>query len=190
MAGEKPTILVVDDVRDERAAIAAVLRDAGFAVVAAAHDRRARAAMTGRRFAAALIALPEADGVAFLRHARQQQPGLKALVVIEPTATRFLDQDDDTLLTRPFDARQLLGSVFEVVLREGGERTPHHGHAAELGIAAARLACLDSRRIAASAAQGLAHDLARRIGQTRAMRRRLATAKTIAGPALIHPAAD
>ncbi len=187
MAGERPTILVVDDDRDERAMIAAALRDAGFAVAAPAHDRAARAAMTRQRFAAAVIALPEAGGVAFQRHARRQQPGWRAVIAIEPKANRFVDQDDDTLVTRPFDARQLLGCVFELVLREGGE-APHHGHAAELGIAAAELACLDSRRTAASAAgaQGLAHDLTRQIRQTRAMHRRLASG----GPAVLPAAAD
>jgi DNA-binding response OmpR family regulator len=188
MAGERPTILVVGDDRDERAAITAVLRDAGFAVAASAHDRGARAALTRTRFAAAVIALPEAGGVALRRHARRQQPGFKALIVIEPGATRFADADDDTLLARPFDARHLLGCVFELVLREGGERTPHHSRAAELGIAAAELACLDSRRSAASAAgaQGLARDLARRIRQTTAMHRRLASG----GSAVIPAAAD
>jgi len=187
MAGERPTILVVGDDRGERAAIAAVLRDAGFAVVAPSHDRGARAAIIHKRFAAAVIALPEADGVAFQRHARRQQPGLKAVIVIEPTATGFVDRNDDTLLVRPFDARQLLGCVFELVC-EDGERTPHHSRAAELGIAAAKLACLDSRRTTASAAgaQDLAHDLARQIRQTRAMHRRLA----IGGPAIIGAAAD
>jgi DNA-binding response OmpR family regulator len=150
MAGKRPTILVVDDDWDERAAIAEVLRDAGFAV-AAAHDQGARAALTRERFAAAVIALPEEDGVEFQRHLRRHQPGLRALIVIEPAATRFVDADSDTLLTRPFDPGQLLGCIFELVLREAEDRTPHHSHAAEFGIAAAKLACLDSRRTAAAA---------------------------------------
>ncbi len=151
MADLRPTILVVDDDRDERAVIAAVLRDAGFAVVAAAHDQGARAAMMRKRFAAAIIALPEGDAVAFQHHARRRQPGLTALILIEPAVTRFVDADDGTLLARPFEPRQLLGCVFEMVLREDADSTPHHSHAAELGIAAARLACFESRRTAATA---------------------------------------
>ncbi len=151
MAGTRPTILVVDDDRGERTVIAAVLRDAGFAVVAAAHDQGARAAMMRKRFAAAIIALPEGDAVAFQRHARRRQPGLTALLVIEPGVTRFLDPDDGIFLARPFEPRRLLSCVFEMVLREDADRTPHHSHTAELGIAAARLACFESQRTAATA---------------------------------------
>src|SRR5437773_6235862 len=118
MADLRPTILVVDDDRDERAVVAAVLRDAGFAVVAAAHDQGARAAMMRKRFAAAIIALPEGDAMAFQRHARRRQPGLPALLVIEPTVTRFAEADDGTLLARPFEPRRLLSRVFEMVLHD------------------------------------------------------------------------
>jgi DNA-binding response OmpR family regulator len=191
MADTRPTILVVDDDPDERAAVGAVLRDAGFAVVATAHDRGARAAMMRKRFAAAIIALPEEDGLAFRRHARRRQPGLKALIIIEPAATRFFDHPDDTLLARPFDVRRLLGSIFELVLREGGDQTPHPSDAAELGIAAAKLACLDSRRIAAAAAGArvLARDLARQIGQTRASYREFVAAVATGGPTFARPSA-
>src|SRR5216683_5890419 len=118
MAGRGPTILVVGDDRDERVTIAAVLREAGFAV-AAAHDDGARAALTRRRFAAAVIALPEDDGVEFQRHLRRRHPGMPALIVIGPEATRIVDADGDTLVPRPFDPCQLLGWVFELVLPEG-----------------------------------------------------------------------
>lgn len=192
MAGTGPTILVVDDDCDERAAIASMLREAGFAVVAAAPDRSARVAMTRECFAALVIALPEADGVEFLRHARRWQPGLKALIVIEPGAMRCVDEDDDTLVTRPFDPRRLLGCVFELVLREDEDPTPHHSHAAEFGIVAAKLACLDSRRSAAAAAGAsrLTRELTRQIGEARAMHRGLAAVVTIGGLAVNRRPAD
>jgi DNA-binding response OmpR family regulator len=193
MAGKTPTILVVDSDRDERAVIAAVLREAGFAVVAATENRGAGAVMERERFAASVIALPDDDpangeGVEFLRQARCRQPGLQALLVIEPGAMLFVDADDATLLTRPFEPRQLLGCVFELVLRADAEgTTPRHSHAAEFGIAAAKLACLDARRTAAVAAGAsrLAHELTRQIGHTRAMHRGLAAAMNIAGCAVI-----
>jgi DNA-binding response OmpR family regulator len=192
MAGGRPTILVVDDDWDERAAIAALLRQAGFAVVAAPHDLGARAAMTEERFAAAVIALPEQNRVAFRRHARRRQPGLRALIVVEPAAVRFVDADGDTVVARPFDARQLLGGMFELVLRDGEDTRPQHSHAAEFGIAAAKLACLDSRRSAAAAAgaRGLARDLTRQIGETMASRRSLAAAIATARPPIIPRPAD
>lgn len=155
MAANRPTILVVDDDWDERAVIASVLREVGFGVVAAAHDRGARAAMMRQGFAAAVIALRDGDGVGFLRHARRRQPGLKALIVIEPTATQFVDAEDDTVLPRPCDPRRLLGHVFRLVLYED-ERgaAAYHSHAAEFAIAAAKLACLASRRAAAATDAG------------------------------------
>jgi DNA-binding response OmpR family regulator len=182
-----PTILVVDDDRDERVTIAAVLREGGFRVAAAARNRGAAAALRREHFAAAVIALPD-GGVEFLRRARRWQPGLQALLVIEPAALRLVDADDATLVTRPFDARQLLSRAFELVLREDEDRKPHHSHAAEFGIAAAKLACLYSRHAAAAAAGAsrLAHDLTRQIGETRALHRGIAAAMTGGGLAVIR----
>jgi len=188
MAGERPTILVVGDDWDERGAIAAVLREAGFDV-AAAHDCAARAAPTRGRFAAVVIALPEDDGVECRRRLRRRQPGLPAVIVVEPEATRFVDADDDTLVTRPVDPSHLLGRVFDVVLREGEDAAPRHGDAAELGIAAAKLACLDNRlsAAAASGAEALAHDLTRQIGEAHARHRGLAAAPATDDPAAPPP---
>jgi DNA-binding response OmpR family regulator len=184
MAGGGPTILVVDNDRDERAAIAAALRAAGFGVVAAARDRGAGAALRRERFAAAVIALPD-GGAAFLRRARRRQPGLPALLVIEPAA--LVDAGDDTVIARPFDPCHLLSRAFELVLREPEDRGPHHRHAAEFGIAAAKLACLHRRRAAATAAGAsrLAHDLTRQIGETRATHRSLAAPMAGSGLAVI-----
>src|SRR5947199_9417037 len=87
MAGTRPTILVLGDDGDERTAIAAVLRDAGFAVVAA-QDGGERTALTRKRLAAAVVALPADAGVEFHRRLCRRQPGLPALIVIEPAATQ------------------------------------------------------------------------------------------------------
>jgi DNA-binding response OmpR family regulator len=185
MAAERPTILVVDGDWNERAVIAAVMRDAGFRVVSAAHNRGARALLAREPLAAAVIALAEEDGVELRRHLRRHQPGLQALIVIEPAATRFVDADGDTLLTRPLDPGHLLGCVFELVLREAKDRTRYDSHAAEFGIAAAKFACLDSRRTGAAAgAQGL--EPARQIGETTAMRRGLVAEIAIGGPTIIR----
>ncbi len=186
MAGSKPTLLVVDNDRDERAAIAAALREAGFGVVAAARDRGATAALRRKRFAAAIIALPD-GGVEFLRRARRWQPGLQALIIIEPAALRLVDAGD-VFVARPIDPRQLLSRAFELVLREHEERVLHHGHAAEFGIAAAKLACLHNRHAAAASAGAsrLARDLTRQIGETRALHRSLAAAIASGGLAVTY----
>lgn len=185
MAANRPTILVVDNDRDERAAIAAALREAGFGVAAAARDRGATAALERKRFAAAIIALPD-GGVEFLRRARRRQPGLQALIILEPAAMRSVDAGE-AFVARPIDPRQLLSRIFELVLREPEERLPH-GNAAEFGIAAAKLACLYRRRAAAAAdgASRLARDLTRQIGETQALHHSLAAAIASGGLAVMY----
>jgi len=201
MTDGAPSILVVDGERDERVLIARMLREAGFAVVEAAEASGAWPAMSRERFAAAIIALPDGEGSEFLRQARCRQPGLAALVVGGPAALQLIDEDCSTLMQRPLDLRRLLGCAFELVLRESApesahdnqhERGPFRSDAAELGIASAELACLDTRRVAAAAsgANRLAHDLMRQIGETRALCRRLAAAMTEGGLAPAGEAAD
>ena len=113
MTQNGPRILVVDDDWNERMQIASMLREAGFDVVSAAQDC-GTSAMADRRFAAAVIALPGDEGLEFLRDARRRQPGVKALIVVEPAALRLVDEDCGTLVKRPFDPRELLGCVFEI----------------------------------------------------------------------------
>ena len=178
MAGKGPSILVVADGWNERLLIAATLREAGFTALVAAEGRDAMARQLDH-VAAAVIALPEDDGVALIRELRQDRPSLPALLVIDRAAMQALDEDCATLVRRPFDPRQLLGCVFELVLREDeADGAVRHSHAAERGIAAARLACLCSRRATAAAngANRLAQDLTRQIGDMRATYRGLAVA--------------
>jgi DNA-binding response OmpR family regulator len=173
-----PSILVVDDSWDERRSIAALLREAGFDVAAMASEEQALAALDERYFAAAVVALPNGEGAAFLRRARRRQSGLKGLIIIDRAAMRLLDDDCATLIKRPFDPRQLLGCVFALVLREDEQTaaTSHGNVAAEFGIAAAKLVCLQNRRIAAAAsgASRLAQELSRQISETAALHRTLA----------------
>jgi len=87
---------------------------------------------------------------------------------IDPDQHRLLIHG---LVKRPLDPRRLLGCVVELVLREDdvAAPVPRHSTAAELGIAAARLACLYNRHSVAAAAGAarLAHDLKRQIGEVR-----------------------
>jgi DNA-binding response OmpR family regulator len=189
MSKSGPRILVVDGDWDERTLIASVLREAGFEVVATAHDHGALAVLSRESFAAAVIALPDDEGIEFLRQARCREPELKALLVVEPAALRLVDGDCGTLVKRPFDPRELLGCVFALVLREGErESAVGHGHVAEFGIAAARLACLHNRRVAAAAAGAsqLAQDLARQIGHAASSHRGLAAVTTFSGLTLVR----
>ena len=170
MAGQRPGILLVSSDWNERVLIAALLREAGFGVVAAAEERGAAAALDREGFAAAVVALPNAGGIPFVHRARRRQPDLRALVVVDPAAIALADEDCASLVKRPFDPRELLGCLFELVLREDDGAAAPPSHAAELGIAAAKLACLYNRHAiaAASGARGLAEDLTRQIRETRA----------------------
>lgn len=174
-----PGILVVDDDGRERKLIASLLHEAGFAVAAVGSDTDALATIDEREFAAVVIALRN-GGEVLLRRCRRRQARLKALVVIDPAAMPPAEDNGVTLIKRPFDARQLLGCVFALVLREEEHvGVTGHGHAAaELGIAAAKLVCLQNRRIAAAAAGAsrLAQELTRQISETAALHQGLPAA--------------
>ncbi|MGE5270093.1 MAG: hypothetical protein ACM3JG_10535 [Thiohalocapsa sp.] len=176
MIGNGPSILVVDDDVEEGASIVSLLREAGFGVIAEETADGALAALEEQHFAAVVVAMRQGEGLPLLQRARRRQPGLKALVVIEPAFMRLVTDDCATLVKRPFDPRQLLGCVFALVLRED-EQGCSRGHTeAEFGIAAAKLVCLQNRRVAAAAAGAsrLAQELTRQIGETAARQRRLA----------------
>jgi DNA-binding response OmpR family regulator len=172
-ADNAPAILIATGDARERARIAATISDAGFAVVAAAEPCGALAALARHRFAAAVFAPRPDDGGDLLRRARCLQAGLPAVLVLAPAALHLAHEDGATIVKRPFDPRQLLGCLFELVLRDGddgpGHWRQHSRHAAELGIAAAQLACLSHRRTVAAACgrSWLAQDLTHQIGQVR-----------------------
>ena len=178
MAGSGPNILVIADGGHDRGLIMSTLRGAGFAAVPAT-DRAAAAALRCQRFAAAVVALAEAEAPGLVAELRLLQPGLPMVMIVDPAASRALDECA-VLVKRPLDPRQLLGCVVELVLRTDdlAAPAPRHGTTAELGIAAARLACLHNRHSAAAAtgAARLAQDLKRQIGEVRSTCRGLAAA--------------
>jgi DNA-binding response OmpR family regulator len=169
MPGNEPNILVVAADSRERGRLAATISDAGFAVFAVAEPSGALAAFDEQDFAAAVLAPQTDDGTALLREARRRQPGLPTVLVLPPAALRLVEADGATIVKRPLDPRQVLGCVFEIVLRDAPPGCAPHSRAAELGIAAAQLACLDNRRTTAAASgQGcLERRLTRQIGHVR-----------------------
>ncbi len=182
MVDKAPTVLVVASDWEERVRIAFTLREAGFTAVAAADGDGAMAALRRERFAAAVIAMAGDTGVALMHTARRVQPRVPALLVLEPAAMRLTDGDGATIIKRPLDPRQLLGCVFELVLREDDAvaSPAPPSHAAELCIAAARLACLQNRRAiaAAAGASRVAQELTRQIGEMRVAYRGFAAARS------------
>jgi DNA-binding response OmpR family regulator len=177
MAGNGPSILVIAADWPEGQLIASTLREAGFAAMTAA-GHAAAAGLWRRRFAAAVVALAEEDALATLADLRAHQPGLPAVLVVDPAMSHSVEEDCAVLVKRPLDPRRLLGVVVDLVLREDdlAASAPRHGTAAELGIAAARLACLCNRHSVAAAAGAvrLAQDLTRQIGELHSTCRGLA----------------
>jgi CheY-like chemotaxis protein len=172
MASNRPSILVVASDDDERTRTVSMLRSAGFIAVAASAAGDVFAALHRGRFAAAVIALPEDHGIELTRRARRRQPELPMLLVLDPDALSYVDYEVEAVVRRPFDAWQLLGRVFDLVLRDGGDGTPHK-HSAEYGIAAAKRACL-YKRLACAAASGMGditEDLSKQISETETLQR-------------------
>jgi CheY-like chemotaxis protein len=122
MYPEGKQILVIDHDTRRRQLIERILIEEGFAVTAVAEGFSAiRAAQSGR-FALAITAvgLPGMlDGLTTMRQLRSRQPWLKALftgdVACRPQCP---GHDCDDFIPSPFDRRDLLGGVFELLQRE------------------------------------------------------------------------
>ncbi len=175
MACERPNILVVADDHRERWRIAATIADAGFSVRAAADPGSALRAFAHQDVAAIVLAPQSEDCGRLVRQARLCRPGLPIILVPAPAAMPPAEAGGAAIVNRPLDPRRLLGSVFELVLQGERPDDARDRRDAELGIAAAQLACLDCRRTAAerSGSGGLARDLRRRIGEVQSTSRAL-----------------
>jgi two-component system response regulator MprA len=116
-------ILVIDSDAARRQLCARVLADEGFTVTVASEGLSAIRAANGRRFALAVAALRlpgSLDGLTVLRLIRARQPALKALYT-GPAARRprLSDGTCDDFIPLPFQPRELLGCVFELLQRTG-----------------------------------------------------------------------
>jgi DNA-binding response OmpR family regulator len=159
----------------ERRRIVATIASAGFSVTEAADPRGAMAALKRHDFAAIVLASRSNDCGQFLRRARLCRPAPRIIFVPAPAAMPPPEAGGATIVNRPLDPRRLLAAVFELVLRDERPDDARDRRDAELGIAAAQLACLD-RRCAAAERSGsgrLARDLRRRIGEVQSTSRAL-----------------
>ena len=116
-------ILVIDDDAERRQLSERVLVAEGFAVTTVADGFSAiRAARSGRFvLAIAAVSLPGTlDGPTVIQQIRVRQPWLKALFTDEVGCrTRCPESDCNDFIAAPFDRRDLLGGVFELLQREG-----------------------------------------------------------------------
>lgn len=126
-------ILIIDDAARRRELSERVLSEAGFAVTAVPEGFSAIRTASSQQFALAIAALelPGAlDGLATVHQIRVRQPWLKVLFTGD--VGRFpwhRNRDCDDFIAAPFDRRDLLGCVFELLQRpvEGG-RTTHRNY--------------------------------------------------------------
>lgn len=115
-------ILVVDQDSKRRDLVERILRDEGFEVTAVSEGLAALRATGANRFSLIIAAvdLPGTlDGLATVRQARARQPWLKGLFV-ERVDTRMRPDlaDCDDMISFPFQRRELLGCVFELLHRD------------------------------------------------------------------------
>jgi two-component system OmpR family response regulator len=115
------SILVVEDDERVRAIIEETLSEEGFAVTAVGDGAAALEAVERHDFALAVmeVSLPGGlDGIAAAQRARALRPALRCLFTARfPPGSVWDNPDSDDFITRPFDRRELLGCVFELLQR-------------------------------------------------------------------------
>ncbi len=125
MTGSAGRILVCDDELQILRALRAVLREAGFEVIATATAEEALDAAALRRPDAAIldVALPDGDGVEICRRIREwsEMPILMLSAVgQEESKVEALEAGADDYVTKPFSPRELLARLRAVTRRAAG----------------------------------------------------------------------
>lgn len=126
---EEPEILIVDDDDRLRMALARALRLEGFAVRTAADGPQAVRAVADRRPSLMLldVTMPGADGVAVVRHLRDQGIELPVCILSGRTEVadrvRGLEAGADDYLVKPFAMGELKARI-QALLRRGGGGGP------------------------------------------------------------------
>jgi DNA-binding response OmpR family regulator len=173
MFDTRPYALIVERDEVSRARMTAALRESSFVAAAFRESRGALAALAVRPADIAIVARQHADdndALATARQLRHCRPGSKVLFTGAADALATLsDAGSGFVVTQPFDKRRFLGAVFELLAQDGTEAAHHEE--AELGLMAARIACLRSREHdigGYSAARDIAHQIETRLAARRA----------------------
>ncbi len=142
-----PYALIVDRDDASRGRMVALLRESGFVVAAFRDGRAALSAVAVRPVDIAVVAGEVCEGedaLALARQIRDGQPETKVLFAGSAEALPAASEArSGHAVTRPFDKRRFLSAAFELLARGGSIAAQRE--AAELGLMAARLACLRSR---------------------------------------------
>lgn len=145
----RPHALIVDREDASRVRMTSLLRENGFVVAAFRDGRAALGALTARPVCIAVIARDvreTEDGLILLRRLRDRESHTKVLfagsAAVLPAAP---GPCGGPAVTQTFDKRRFLSAVFELLARDTSAADQRV--AAEFGLMAARLACLQSRRV-------------------------------------------
>jgi DNA-binding response OmpR family regulator len=143
----RPYAVIVDPDEVSRARLTAVLRDSGFVVTAFRDSRGALLALVARPVDLAIVVGEVTEGedaLAAARQIRHCRAGSKVLFAGTADALPAAPgANSGHAVTRPFDRRRFLSAVFELLARDGNPAETREE--AEIGLMAARLACLRSR---------------------------------------------
>jgi DNA-binding response OmpR family regulator len=120
----QPTILAVDDEPELLALLGDYLGTRGFHVLTASSTRDARSILAGTKVALVLldITLPGEDGLSLARHLREHHgPPVILVTALGTVLDRIvgLEVGADDYVTKPFELRELLARIKNVLRRTG-----------------------------------------------------------------------
>src|SRR5579864_5608866 len=116
-----PHVLVLEDDEQTRDLVVEILRDGGMQVDAAADGWAALEKIEAAPFdlIVADLRLPgDIDGLDTVRRARTRQPALRSLIISASRLQWLGDPIVDDFVEKQFDPRELLGCVWELLLRK------------------------------------------------------------------------
>jgi CheY-like chemotaxis protein len=120
-AKHPPTVLVVEDDRDVRKVVVAILQEGGFQVTSAATGQAGLNAVYRRAYdliVSGVSLSDDMDGVEMVRCARLRYPALRCLFISGNGEPMVDDAERDGFVPKPFKAYELLGCAWELVFRK------------------------------------------------------------------------
>jgi DNA-binding response OmpR family regulator len=123
-AGAPPTILAVDDEPELLAMLSDYLSSRGFHVLTAGNTRDARSILRSAKVELVLldITMPGEDGLSLARHLREHRgPPVILVTALGTILDKIvgLEMGADDYVTKPFEMRELLARIKNVLRRSG-----------------------------------------------------------------------